>query len=113
MKNAILIIGGIFCLTNLILGLILTAYPVFNMWLNTVVIVANTLLLYGMLSMKLKDAYKIFLSLGFPFVATIELVLGLFANNHFRDNWYLVIIILSLMVKAILLITIKKVSQIN
>ncbi|MDH6343436.1 putative membrane protein [Parabacteroides sp. PFB2-12] len=113
MKNTILFIGGIILLSNLLLGMILSAYPIFNVGLNSVVIIVNTVLLYAVNVIQLKDAFKIFFSLFLPIIGVIEFILGLFANSQFKDNWFLVFIVFALMGEAILLVVIKKVSQIN
>ena len=111
MKNIILITGIIFLVTNLLIGMIISFYPNFNMWLNCVVIGTNTILLYSLNMITLKDAFKISLSSFFAIMGIIEFILGMFAPEQMKDNWYLIIIIIALLIKAILLVITNMISK--
>jgi len=113
MKNITLIIGIILLIANILFGLIISSYQPFNMWLNSGVIVAVTALLFAVGRITLKDAFKISLTFLFGFLGFIEFVLGLFAPQKFADNWYLIVIILFVIFKAIVLITTNIVSKKN
>ena len=103
MRNITLIAGAILLVSNLLFGSILNIYSVFNMWLNSGVIVATTVLLYILKSIQLKDGYYISLSMLFSILGLIAFVLGFFAPQRYIDNWYLVIIILIVAIEGIIL----------
>jgi len=103
MKNITLIIGIILLIANLLLGSILSIYPAFNMWLNSGVIAATTVLLYVIGRISLKDGFKISLTFLFGFFGFITFVLGLFTPQRYSDNWYLLAIILIVAFEAIIL----------
>jgi len=103
MKNITLITGIILLLANLLFGSILSIYPLFNMLLNSGVIIATTALLYIVGRITLKDAFKISLTFLFGFFGFIVFILGLFAPQKFTDNWYLISIILIITFEAIVL----------
>ena len=111
MKNLTLTVGLIFFVANLLFGLILTAYPTFNVCLNSVVILATTGLLYAMRRIGLRDAFYISLSMIFCFLGFVEFVLGLFAPDRFQNNWYLIVVILLLVFEAVLLTVTHRISK--
>ena len=103
MRNITLITGFILLVANLLFGSILSSYPAFNMWLNSGVIVANTVLIYALSIITLRDAFKISLSFLFGVLGFIVFVLGLFAPQQYTDNWYLIAIVLIVAFEAIIL----------
>jgi hypothetical protein len=111
MKNITLIIGIILFLANLLFGLILSAYPTFNMGLNCGVIAATTALLYTLRVITLKDGFYISLSMLFGMFGFIEFILGLFAPQQFENNWYLIAIILIVVIEAVILTVTHIVSK--
>ena len=94
MKNLTLVIGGIILLLNLLIGMIFSAYKPFNIGLNSAVIIVNTLMLYSLGVVQIKDGFKISLSFLFLIAAVIELKLGLFVPETFENNFALTILIL-------------------
>jgi len=103
MKNITLITGIILFVANLLFGSILTVYPAFNMWLNSGVIVATTVLLYIVGQITLKDGFKISLTFLFGIFGLIAFALGLFAPQQYKDNWYLIVIVLIVTFEASIL----------
>ena len=104
MKNLILIIGGVLFLANLLLGMTISVYESFNMWLNCAVISINTILLFAVATMRLKDAFRISLSTLFPLAGIIEFICGFFVAPRFEDNILVILLILELMVQTIILV---------
>lgn len=103
MKNITLIIGIILFVANLLFGSILSFYPSFNMWLNCGVIAATTILIYMLGIITLRDGFRISLSMLFGILGFIDFFLGLFAPQHYENNWYLITIIVIVAFEAILL----------
>ena len=111
MKQLILIIGAIVLILNILLGAIISNYDLFNVCLNCVVIILNATLIYILNVIKLKDAFRISLSLFFSMAFLLEFVLGLFASSGFKDNWYLIVGIIILSFEIIILFVTNKSSK--
>lgn len=111
MKNLILIIGGVLFIANLLLGMAISIYEPFNMWLNCAVITINTILMYAVATMRLKDAFRISLSTLFPLAGIIEFICGFFVAPRFEDNLLVIFVILALMAQAVILIITNYVSK--
>lgn len=104
MKNLILIIGGVLFIANLLLGMAISIYEPFNMWLNCAVITINTILMYAIATIRLKDAFRISLSTLFPLTGIIEFICGFFVAPRFEDNLLVIFVILALMMQTIILV---------
>ena len=103
MKNITIIVGFILLIANLLFGSILSFYLSFNMWLNCGVIAATTALIYLLSIITIKDGFRISLSMLFGTFGVIEFILGLFAPQHYENNWYLIAIIIIVAFEAIVL----------
>lgn len=113
MKNITLITGAILLVTNILIGMVLTAYQPFNVVITSIVVAATTALIYSLRCMTLKDAFYISLTGIFSFIGIIAFVLGLFAPQQFSNNWYLIVIFLLIAIEAILLLIANKTSKID
>lgn len=113
MKNLTLVIGGIILLLNLVMGLIFSSYKPFNIGLNCVVIILNTLILYSLGVAQIKDGFKISLSFLFLIAAVIEFILALFVPESFENNVALTMLILLFAGQAILYVIAYFVSKIS
>ncbi len=111
MKKLILILGSAFLVANILLGVILTAYPTFNVFLNSAVIMATTSLLLIVNCITLRDAFHISLSMIFVLCGFVELILGAFTPNTIYDNWYLVAFIFLTVSEFTLLAIVKHISK--
>lgn len=111
MKSLYLIIGGLLFIANLLLGLLISAYEPFNMWLNCGVITINTILMIVIASINLNDGFRISLSSLYPIIGLIELVCGLFCEPHFENNPMVVFIIMAMLAQAIIMIVTNYISK--
>lgn len=102
MKNLTLVLGGIILLLNFVIGLIFSSYKPFNIGLNSGVIIVNTLLLYSLGIVQIKDGFKISLSFLFLIAAVIEFLLAFFVPESFENNVFLTILILLFACQVIL-----------
>ncbi|MDR1757759.1 MAG: hypothetical protein LBR51_02195 [Bacteroidales bacterium] len=110
-KNIVLITGIILLVANLLFGSVLSAYSTFNMLLNCGVIIANSLLLYLLTCITLKDGFRISLSSLFSFLGFVEFILGLVAPQRYEDNGCLLAVILIVAFEAIVLVITNMVSK--
>ena len=113
MKNLTLVIGGIILLLNLVIGMIFSAYKPFNIGLNSVVIIVNTLMLYSLGVAQIKDGFKISLSFLFLIAAVIEFILALFVPETLENNAALTMLIMLFAGQVILYIIAYFVSKIS
>ena len=113
MRNAAIFIGGILLLFNIFWGMMLSAYPTFNCILNSGIIIVNVVLLSVLSSMPLKDGFKVSLSWLFPLMCLLQLIIGLFAPEHFKDNFCVIAILIIAFLQIILLVSAKLVSRLN
>lgn len=104
MKKLIIVSSIILLVVNMLFGLMLTKYTLFNVGVNSAVIVVTMAFLYILQVIKTKDAFAISLSFLFLFLGLVELILGCFAPQRFDDNWYLIIVILLIAFEGILLL---------
>lgn len=93
MKNIILVTGFILLLFNTLIGLIISAYPTFNVMVADISIILSTALLYVIGNMKLDDGYKIGLSWLFLFTGLARLVCCIALPNYTENNIVLLLII--------------------
>ena len=94
MKNLTLVLGGIILLLNLFIGMIFSAYKPFNIGLNSAVIIVNTLILYSLGVVQIKDGFRISLSFLFLIAAAVEFILALFVPETLENNFSLTMLIL-------------------
>lgn len=104
MKNLSLIIGSLIFLLNIVLYLILSIYPAFNFWLNSGIIAVSMLMLYLVSAIALKDAFKVSFSCLFPVFSIIEIVCGFCASDTFRDNPFVIAILLLVIFQVVMLV---------
>lgn len=111
MKRIILLSSSILFIVNLLFGVILSSYDIFNIVVSSTVIVATGVLLYVADSIHLKDGFKVSLMLLFAMVGVIEFILSLIAPNHFTDNWWLILASGLMAAEIILLIITNTISN--
>ena len=111
MKKTILYIGILALVLNIVIGLLLTAYPLFNMALNSIVIVVTTLLIWLSSGNSQRTAFAVSLTFLYSFLGIIQLVLGIFSPARIIDNWMIVAIIALLVFECALLFITRTISK--
>ena len=104
MKNLTLIIGGLLLVVNLLLGLILSSYPAFNVGLNCVVIAVHVALLCAVSSMQLKDGFRVSLNCLFTGMGFVGYLVGLFSPSQLEDNGGVIFLLVMLVLEVVLLL---------
>ena len=112
MKKAILILGGLALIINVLLGLLLSKYSNFNMEVNCGVIVLNTALLFCLWQFNLRDAFRISFSFLFSLLGIVDIVLGCLMPHKLEGNGYLIAIIAILFVELSLFVITNILSNI-
>lgn len=111
MKNLTLIIGGIVLAINLLFGYLLSGFESFNVWFTCVVIVINTLYIWLLRIVPMKDGFVIGLGFLFLFMAVVEYLLGLNSRPVLKDNSILIVAISMAVFQAIILIVSSTLSK--
>ncbi len=93
MKHIFIYIGLLLLILNSIFGLISSTYKPLNWISNDIIIICNTLLLGFLANSKLKDGFKISMSFILPIIGLIQLIFGLFLNEHSLNSLSLISII--------------------
>lgn len=113
MKTLSLIIGSLSLILNILLGVMLSFYPAFNMGVNCVVILFNMVLLYALSAIQIRDGFRYSLNVLFIALSLVEFVLGFLTPERFEDNITLILLLLIIISKVALLIITTCVSKIT
>ena len=111
MKSIVLYIGLLCLVINAICGLVLSSFSLFNCLLTSGIIVINMVLMYLVSVLTLKDAYRISVNVLFPLLFLVEFICGLFSPEQWKDNWYIILISLLLLLEGIILIITNNISK--
>ena len=111
MKNLTLIIGGVALAINMLLGFLLSRFELFNVGFTSVVIVLNTLFIWLLRVVPMKDGFVIGLGLLFLFLGVVEYLLGLFSAPHFTDNGIFIIAFILVAVEVVTLLICSSISK--
>lgn len=111
MKQSIIIVALVLLVVNVLLGMSLTSYNTTAMILNSVVIVANALLMIGVSSLQLHDGFRYSLYCLFSIATVVEFIIGLFSPDHFNDNGALIANVVLLVIEVILLLAANMTSK--
>ena len=104
MKKAFLLIGLLLLLTNIAVGAIVTSYNTFNICVSSMVIIATAVLIAGLSKSNIKDAFKISLTLLFILMGITQFVLAILSPEQYKDNWYLIAIIVLVIIEFVFVI---------
>lgn len=111
MKRLSPILFIIFLVINVIAGLILSCYPLFNVVLNSVVICVAALLSQCVNKKSLAPAFSTSLAFVISTITFIEFLIGLFAPSQFQDNWGIIAILCLFAFEGFLIYAVIKRSE--
>lgn len=83
----------------------------FNVCINSIVVMIATALVVVLGKLNLKDAFHISLLAVFIACGVIQFILGFISPPSFTDNWYLMVMIIILVFEVVLLTISKYVSR--
>lgn len=113
MKKIIILSCIVLLIANVLSGMVLSSYDLFNILLSSVVILATGILLYLTDTIYLKDGYKVPFMLLFTIAGALEFFLAIIAPSRITDNWWLILVIGLLAIELMLLIITNTVSKIK
>lgn len=111
MKQSIIIVALVLLVLNVLLGVSITSYNTTAMILNSIVIVANALLMIGVSSLQLHDGFRYSLYCLFSIATGVEFIIGLFSPDRFNDNGALITNVVLLVIEVILLLAANMTSK--
>lgn len=104
MKTKILTISGILIATNLLIGLLLSAYSAFNLLLTTSMLLLSAAIVYMVNAIRVSDAIKVSFTLLLCLSAFVKFALGLLAPEHLQDNWCLITCVVIMVFEVVMLV---------
>lgn len=108
MSKIIIYLGSLLVAVNTIIGLLISNYLSFN-WLSIdVILIINTILQFKLSNDKISNGYKISLSFINSFLCFVSIVLALLSPEKYKDNYFLVVFILIILIQTSLYIIYKK-----
>lgn len=110
-KTVAPVIGLILIVVNLLFCLILSDYEWFNAGLSSVIILLNTLLVWRIDTMGLKDGFRISLDFLMPTIGAVEFFLVACSEPQIENNGCFVAAIVLLAFQLIVLLVCKTVSN--
>lgn len=103
MKQIIITLGAIFLLANLVFGLVLDSFDMFNVLLSCGTIVFTTAVLMSVELIKIKDGFRVPLYVINSFCGIVEYIIALIAKNDMSNNWFYVVLIIAIAFQLVLL----------
>lgn len=113
MKKSIIVIASILLAVNLMLGLLLSSFALFNIIFSSITIIATGFIIYLLKQIKLKDAFIVSLTFIFSVLGIITYILSLLSSSHIQDNICVIITVLIWAIEAIIIILCIKLSKID
>lgn len=107
----VLIFGAIVLLMNTLTGLVLTAYHLFNMCLNDIIIVFTTLFIYFAVKSRLKTVFRISLPVIFSACGIMQFMAGLFSPVGVTDNYVLIGIFILAIIELLILLLVPNITE--
>ena len=111
LKKIILFTSCVALVSNLVAGLLLSAYHPFNLIATSVAIILTAALLYAVAVLSLKDAFRISLTFLYSFIGIVIFLLLLFAKPQLQDNWCIIASTLLVLMECAIVFVVAKVSQ--
>lgn len=111
MKHLTIVIGGILLTLNLLIGLLISSYSWFNICVTSGVIILSFALIEALKYAKVSDAFRVSLIFVFVFLMLVCFILGVLSPQSFKDNWYIISIIIIVAIEVILLLSTRFISQ--
>lgn len=78
---------------NVIIGVISSCYPLFNMLLNCAVICVALGFTYWCNKKEMGSAFRMSLAFILPAITIIEFIIGCISPHQFEDNWGIIAIL--------------------
>ena len=111
MKKTILFATLAVLAVNILAGLLLSGYHIFNVLATSLVIVLTTTLMYITECITMKDAFRVSLPFAFAFLGLVIFLLMLFSKPQLQDNWHVIISLIIFLVEVIVVNVTHRISR--
>lgn len=111
MKKTILFTAIAVLVINILAGLLLSSYHTFNWTATSFVVLLTAALMYITESITMKDAFRLSLPFTFAVLGVVMFLLMLFSKHQLQDNWCVIVSLVILMMEAVILYIIHRVSK--
>lgn len=111
MKKSIVIPSIIIIAANVIFGLILSKYEVFNVCASSAAVAVTAVMMNLLYVTKLRTAFRISLIVLFLLNGVISFILSILSPNTYVDNGYLIAIVVLLAIQVIMWVLCTSVSK--
>jgi len=111
MKNIIIISYALLIIANAIIGLVLTEYESFNIWMVTATIAINAVFSYLIATSKLQSAFKISLTSIYSVILFIQIILAIVCSKELTNNIIFILYALSFLVQGIIGVVVYSISK--
>ena len=111
MKRVILLITGLMLILNLVLGMIFSIYPWFNVFMTSLCMILTAGVVVWIGEARLADGFKYSLLVLTPIAGIIETALAAFVPNHIDNNWALALLLVFMALEIVFIAIIHFVSN--
>jgi len=111
MNKVILITTGLFFVFNLILGMIVTCYPWFNVIMTSACLLFSCGVTIWTNRAKIDDGYRYSLLILIPILCFVEYSMAIIVPFHFTDNWILASLLALVTLEIAFLVLINFISK--
>jgi len=98
---------------NVVAGLLLSFYPLFNMILNSIVLCVALGFTWWTNKKEILPAFKLSLAFILPTITILELLIGCFSPSQIKDNWGIIAILCCIAFELLLISSIIRKSLIK
>ncbi len=105
MKSISNIVLFVLLVLNVIVGILFSCYPMFNMILNCIIICLGIAFMFGIRRYCTDNAFRLSLAFMIPLLTLFEIALGTLSPPQIKDNWYIIGIICCMAFEFLLIYT--------
>lgn len=111
MKKIFLIVYISAIVLNILLGLLISKYDMFNVILNCIVLLSNMLLILAADSAITIDAFRYSITALIILLGMINYILGFFSSSNFYDNWIIILYLCVTFLEILLILLMHHISK--
>lgn len=113
MRRLLFVSFIVLLVVNILIGVLLSCYPLFNMILNCIVLCVAIAVTYWSNIKSILLAFQTSLAFIIPIITLVEFILGLLSPARIQDNWYIIAIICCMAFEFLLIYAIIRISKTN
>lgn len=111
MKKTVLFVSLAVLVVNILAGLLLSGYHVFNVLSTSAVVVLTAALMYIAENATMKDAFRVSLPFIFGTFGIVMFFLMLFSRPQLQDNWCVIVSLIIALIEVMVMYVTYRVSK--